>query len=295
MCVFNISRVTWVIGSSVMQPHIMIKDASNRPLLFPGYSHLKTVHDDAYLPPQSFIVSDRPRESQKATSHIMGPIFLMIFTVTAGVLAISEEIAVYPAMLFGSKAQVRKGDTIDLKCNISGIIRFWDKVHVYIYKNGVEMAMKVLEKGEDDAIFTMKDVTREDSGNYSCVYTRDKLLLDQVKSAGKNLVAICVYEEAAHDVILVNVIRLISSAVVVILLLTVVAVSSCCSKRGALQCYCGRTPQQEENDVPMTGEGDDGTSNMEEESSDEFAYESVAGKTKNKCGIMFSCKCILKY
>ncbi|KAM9546278.1 uncharacterized protein ACWYII_036714 [Salvelinus alpinus] len=213
----------------------------------------------------------------------MGSIFLMIFTVTAGVLAISEEIAVYPAVLFGSKSQVRKGDTIDLKCNISGIIRSWDKVHVYIYKNGVEMAMKVLEKGEDNTIFTMKDVTREDSGNYSCVYTRDKLLQDQVKSA-----------EAAHDVILVNVIRLISSAVVVILLLTVVAVSSCCSKRGALQCYCGRTPQQEENDVPMTGEGDDGTSNTEEESSDEFAYESVAGKTK-KSGIMFSCKCVLKY
>ena len=78
MCVFNISRVTWVIGSSVMQPLIMIKDASNRPLLFPGYSHLKTVHDDTYLPPQSCIVSDRPRESQKASSYIMGSIFLMM-------------------------------------------------------------------------------------------------------------------------------------------------------------------------------------------------------------------------
>ncbi|CAB1339521.1 unnamed protein product [Coregonus sp. 'balchen'] len=102
--------------------------------------------------------------------------------------------AVYPAMLFGSKSHVRKGDTIDLKCNISGIKRSWDKVNVYIYKNGVEMRMKVLEKGEDDTIFTMKDVTKEDSGNYSCVYTRDKLLPDQVKSTGKNLVAIYVYE-----------------------------------------------------------------------------------------------------
>ncbi|XP_045564866.1 uncharacterized protein isoform X2 [Salmo salar] len=160
----------------------------------------------------------------------MGPIFRMIFTVTAGVLAISEEIAVYPAMLFGSKSQVRKGDTIVLKCKISGIKRSWDKVHVYICKNGVGMKMKVLEKGAGDTIFTMKDVTRNDSGTYSCVYTRDKLAPSQVFSTGKDLVAIQVNEEAAHDVILVNVIRLISSAVVVILLLTVVAVSSCCSK-----------------------------------------------------------------
>ncbi|XP_038855285.1 neuronal acetylcholine receptor subunit alpha-5 [Salvelinus namaycush] len=54
--------------------------------------------------------------------------------------------------------------------------------------------MKVLEKGEGDTIFTMKDVTRNDSGTYSCVYTRDKLIPSQVFSTGKDLVAIQVYE-----------------------------------------------------------------------------------------------------
>ncbi|CAB1339484.1 unnamed protein product, partial [Coregonus sp. 'balchen'] len=92
--------------------------------------------------------------------------------------------------LFGSKSYVGKGDTLDLKCSISDIKRSWDKVHVYICKNGVGMKMKVLEKGEDDTIFTMKDVTKEDSGNYSCVYTRDKLIPSHVFSSGKNLVAI---------------------------------------------------------------------------------------------------------
>ncbi|CAB1339520.1 unnamed protein product, partial [Coregonus sp. 'balchen'] len=102
--------------------------------------------------------------------------------------------AVYPAKLFGSKSHVGKGDTLDLKCRISGIKRSWDKVHVYICKNGVGMRMKVLEKGEYDTSFTMKDVTKEDSGNYSCVYTRDKLVPSHVFSSGKNLVAIQVYE-----------------------------------------------------------------------------------------------------
>ncbi|XP_045073603.1 uncharacterized protein LOC121583271 isoform X2 [Coregonus clupeaformis] len=34
----------------------------------------------------------------------------------------------------------------------------------------------------------MKDVTKEDSGNYSCVYSRDKLIPSQLKSTGENLV-----------------------------------------------------------------------------------------------------------
>ncbi|XP_029578241.1 uncharacterized protein LOC115167740 [Salmo trutta] len=90
---------------------------------------------------------------------------------------------------------VREGGNIDFKCSIVGLEQHWVEVHVYLCKNGVGIRMTVLEKGEDDTSFTMKDVTNEDSGNYSCVYTRDKLLLDQVKSTDEDLLVIQVYGE----------------------------------------------------------------------------------------------------
>ncbi|CAB1339519.1 unnamed protein product, partial [Coregonus sp. 'balchen'] len=102
---------------------------------------------------------------------------------------------IYPARLFVPTFKVREGGNIDFKCSTVGLEQHWDKVNVYLCKNGVGMKMKVLEKGEDDTSFTMKDVTKEDSGNYSCVYCRDKPIPDQVKSTGKNIVVIQVYGE----------------------------------------------------------------------------------------------------
>nr|XP_029492849.1 uncharacterized protein LOC115111109 [Oncorhynchus nerka] len=176
----------------------------------------------------------------EVSANIMAAVGLLWLVIaTASILvkcedAKSEDKNIYPAKIFGP-SNVTEGVNVHFKCSITGIRGPEDKVNVYLCKNGVGIRIAKLEKGENDAIFTMKDVTREDSGNYSCVYTRDKPVPSHLKSTGENLIVFHVdgeWKEAAHDVILVNVIRLISSAVVVILLLTVVAVSSCCSKRG---------------------------------------------------------------
>nr|XP_014030874.1 unnamed protein product [Salmo salar] len=98
----------------------------------------------------------------------------------------SEDKKIYPAKIFGP-SNVTEGEKVNFKCSTTGIRGPEDKLHFYLCKNGVGMKMKVLEKGENDAIFTMKNVTREDSGNYSCVYTRDKPVPSHLKSTGENL------------------------------------------------------------------------------------------------------------
>nr|XP_046205454.1 uncharacterized protein LOC124035783 isoform X4 [Oncorhynchus gorbuscha] len=101
--------------------------------------------------------------------------------------ATSEHKKIYPAKIFGPSS-VTEGVNIHFKCSTTGIRGPEDKFNFYLCKNGVGIKITLLEKGEDDAIFEMKNVTREDSGNYSCVYTRYKLVPSHLRSIGDNLV-----------------------------------------------------------------------------------------------------------
>lgn len=94
---------------------------------------------------------------------------------------------IYPAKIFGPSS-VTEGVNIHFKCSTTGIRGPEDKFNFYLCKNGVGIRIALLEEGEDDAIFDMKNVTREDSGNYSCVYTRDKPVPSHLKSTGENLI-----------------------------------------------------------------------------------------------------------
>ncbi|XP_064848311.1 uncharacterized protein LOC135558414 [Oncorhynchus masou masou] len=120
----------------------------------------------------------------------LGLLWLVIATASILVKcedAKSEDKKIYPAKIFGP-SNVTEGVNVHFKCSITGIGGPEDKLNVYLCKNGVGIRIAKLEKGKDDAIFTMKDVTREDSGNYSCVYTRDKPVPSHLKSTGDNLI-----------------------------------------------------------------------------------------------------------
>lgn len=56
-------------------------------------------------------------------------------------------------------------------------------LNVYLCKNGVGDRMEKLTDGE--ASFTLTNVTLQDTGNYSCVYTHRKLKYNEVNSTGE--------------------------------------------------------------------------------------------------------------
>ncbi|XP_029577517.1 uncharacterized protein LOC115167328 isoform X1 [Salmo trutta] len=182
--------------------------------------------------------------------------------------------------LAGSRT-VRKGDGVEFKCTISDpsfqTQNTSDLVHAYLCKYGSVVQMQVFDVKSTEATFTIKSFNENDAGNYSCVIDlQSKTLKDKDRTLyGNNAVFLQVNVSWNH---------LITPAVFcvcfLLILSLIVGIWWLFIKQGALQCYCGRTPQQEENDVPMTGEGDDGTSNMEEESSDEFACDSEASGEK---------------
>lgn len=76
-----------------------------------------------------------------------------------------------------------------MKCSTTGLAGHWKKAHVYLNKNGAVIKMKALQN-EEDITFNIKVTSIKDSGNYSCVYSKDKLQQSTINSQGDNLVVI---------------------------------------------------------------------------------------------------------
>ncbi|XP_055777156.1 uncharacterized protein LOC129854297 isoform X2 [Salvelinus fontinalis] len=178
--------------------------------------------------------------------------------------------------LAGSRT-VRKGDGVEFKCTLSDpsfqTKNTSDLVHAYLCKYGSVVQIQVFDVKRTEVTFTIKSFNKNDAGNYSCVIDlQSKTLKDKDRTLYGNNAVFLQVDVSWSDLIT----PVVLCACFLLILSLIVGIRWLFIKQGALQCYCGRTPQQEENDVPMTGEGDDGTSNTEEESSDEFACDSEA-------------------
>ncbi|KAI4899690.1 hypothetical protein NFI96_025337 [Prochilodus magdalenae] len=65
---------------------------------------------------------------------------------------------------------------------------------MYLCKNGVGVMMKPLEQ-RDEHTFILRNVSVQDSGNYSCVYSPNKYILNNVRASGQKTVHIQVTDD----------------------------------------------------------------------------------------------------
>lgn len=93
-----------------------------------------------------------------------------------------------PAGIFASSTGAREGETVSLKCTVPDI-NSNDSLHVYLCKNGVGQRMERLSR-DNEAIFSLTNVTVQDSGKYSCVYTSYKIKYNEVNSTGIDFIFI---------------------------------------------------------------------------------------------------------
>ncbi|KAI4883579.1 hypothetical protein NFI96_009972 [Prochilodus magdalenae] len=77
---------------------------------------------------------------------------------------------------------VKPGENLQLKCIISGKRELGD-IHMYLCKNGVGVKMELLED-KDEYTFILRNVSVLDSGRYSCVYSLNKHLPNNVRTSG---------------------------------------------------------------------------------------------------------------
>lgn len=95
-----------------------------------------------------------------------------------------------PAEIMWTDTEVLLGDTLELRCVILQKMET-DKVELtmYLYKDG-NIAMKETVTSSGKVVFSLPQVTREDSGNYSCIYTTAKSKIDSKSIVGHNSVFI---------------------------------------------------------------------------------------------------------
>ncbi|XP_029623152.1 uncharacterized protein LOC115203020 isoform X2 [Salmo trutta] len=154
--------------------------------------------------------------------------------------------------LAGSRT-VRKGEGVEFKCTISDpsfqTKKTSDLVHSYLCKYGSVVQIQVFDVKSMEATFTIERFLKSDTGNYSCVLDlHSKTLTDKDRTLyGNNAVFLQVDESWSH---------LITPVVFCVCFLLI------------LSLIVGTWWLFIKQDV---------TSNVEEESSDEFAYDSVVG------------------
>ncbi|KAL7878414.1 hypothetical protein AOLI_G00093880 [Acnodon oligacanthus] len=100
-----------------------------------------------------------------------------------------------PAEIYGSSI-VEAGSDVKMKCRTldnSGLIK---EGNMYLCKNGVGVMMEP-PRSKDEHIFTLRNVSVLDSGNYSCVYSLKKYLPKIVRASGQRSIQLQVKSPAS--------------------------------------------------------------------------------------------------
>ncbi|KAI1889522.1 hypothetical protein AGOR_G00163740 [Albula goreensis] len=115
---------------------------------------------------------------------------LLIFTiVTAVSLAkIHAKDDISPAKILGKHSST-VGDEVVFICSTFGFNKDNTPVHVYLCKNGVGIQRKY-QSERTDITFIINSVKREDSGNYTCVFSKAECKPSNVTGKGDNSVTL---------------------------------------------------------------------------------------------------------
>ncbi|XP_063045919.1 uncharacterized protein LOC134439923 [Engraulis encrasicolus] len=108
---------------------------------------------------------------------------------------------IHAARIFGS-SHVNFGDTKDIKCSAFGYKKPEERVYVYLCKNGA--GIDSMETECPDSIFLIRNAKKEDSGNYSCMFSRTKYHPKDVKGQGENAIFLQVIDRVYPAVIAGN-------------------------------------------------------------------------------------------
>ncbi|XP_066540398.1 immunoglobulin superfamily member 1-like [Hoplias malabaricus] len=90
---------------------------------------------------------------------------------------------ILPADIFGITT-VKAGEDLKLKCCIFDKTMSSNVFHVYLCKNGVGVKMEPCGKKENHT-FILTNVSVQDSGNYSCVYSLKEFPLNAITASGE--------------------------------------------------------------------------------------------------------------
>lgn len=93
---------------------------------------------------------------------------------------------IFPAQIYGSTS-VKVGQNLELMCIANDLKEDIKQIHMYLCKNADCLRMKRLG-ATDEHTFTLRNLSEQDSGNYSCVYSFQKYALMDMRNISHNAI-----------------------------------------------------------------------------------------------------------
>ncbi|KAL7878409.1 hypothetical protein AOLI_G00093830 [Acnodon oligacanthus] len=97
----------------------------------------------------------------------------------AFILSLSKEI--HPAKIYGEKT-FKEGGKLQITCSTFGAETECVEVVNYLCRNGIGIEKK--KSRERDVVFSIDGITRDFTGNYSCVYSKTEYNVEEVRGRG---------------------------------------------------------------------------------------------------------------
>ncbi|KAL2077522.1 hypothetical protein ACEWY4_027026 [Coilia grayii] len=142
----------------------------------------------------------------------------------------------YPGKLFATRTTAKEGQSLTLKCSFHGVGSSKGK-HIYFCKDGIGVGMDILHGS--DAEFTLRRLTQQDSGNYSCVYSEIKTTPSNVSAVGDNSIYIQILPQTASTTLKYKYELILLSVAILLAFLSSLGMCCICCKK-----TCQKGPQE---------------------------------------------------
>lgn len=100
-----------------------------------------------------------------------------------------KDAVTHPAIIRAPTTMAKEGDGVTMECSISDTKTSDHALNIYLCKDGVGLSMKWLI-GENVTSFSVDNFTDMNSGSYSCVYSTEKMTVNEVACTGFNSILI---------------------------------------------------------------------------------------------------------
>ncbi|XP_023675504.2 immunoglobulin superfamily member 1-like isoform X2 [Paramormyrops kingsleyae] len=124
-----------------------------------------------------------------------------------------------PANIAVRDDSVREGDDVVLRCTLQDVQMLYSSTSfAYLSKDGVPVQLQTWNTEKNEAKFTIKSITKENNGNYSCVLFKSGLLTSMaVKLYGNNTVLLSARATFSESILAVGQVGIILLLILVIM------------------------------------------------------------------------------
>lgn len=113
-------------------------------------------------------------------------------------VCLSDFAEIVPVRILSQQKSISENSNLYVTCSTFGFKKNQQKVFVYLCKDGLGILKLVQKQDQHDTTFTMYNVGRNYSGNYSCAYSRAEYKPSEVATKGHNIIQILVIGKYFH-------------------------------------------------------------------------------------------------